>query len=54
MAITFQGDCGEVDDFEALSFKSMMGLRRYLVVSLVKGSIGIYFATVIGPQGLGT
>ncbi len=35
----------EVEDIETFSFKSMMGLRRYLAVFLVKGSIGIYFAT---------
>ena len=35
----------EVEDIEAFSFKSMMGLRRYLAVLLVKGNIGIYLAT---------
>ncbi len=43
MTITFKCNCGEVDGIEALSFKSMMRLRRYLVVSLVTGSLGIYF-----------
>ncbi len=47
MAITFQGDWEEEDDIEALSFKSMMKLMRYLVVFLVKGTIGIYVATII-------
>ena len=32
MAITFQSDWEEVDDIEALSFKSIIGLREYLVV----------------------
>ena len=33
MEITFEGESEEVDDAEALSFKSMMGLRSYLVIS---------------------
>ena len=36
-AIIFQGDLEEVDDIESLSFKSMMGMRRYLPVSFGQG-----------------
>ncbi len=46
MAITFEGNLEEVDDIAEVSFKTIMGLRRYLVVFLVKRSIGIYFAAV--------
>ena len=34
MAIAFQGDLEEVDDPEALSFKSMMGLRRLSLATI--------------------
>ena len=37
--ITFESELEEVDDNDALSFKSVVGLRRYLLVFLVKESI---------------
>ncbi len=36
MVITLQCDKGEVDYIEAVSFKSMIGLRGYLVISLLR------------------